>query len=195
MKIVAATTNPGKIREFREVLGEIGCEIVSMQDEGLDLEIEETGSTYRENALIKARAVALLCDSAVMADDSGLCVDALDGAPGLYSARFAGDGATDKDRNEKLLAAMDGEKNRHAEYVACIAFIFPDGREITAEGKVDGEILTEEHGNGGFGYDPLFYCTEINKCFGLASPEEKNAVSHRGKALRSLCEILKKEVE
>ena len=194
MKIVAATTNQGKIREFREVLGEIGCEIVSMQDEGLDLEIEETGSTYRENALIKARAVALLCDCAVMADDSGLCVDALDGAPGLYSARFAGDGATDKDRNEKLLAAMDGEINRHAEYVACIAFIFPDGREITAEGKVDGEILTEEHGDGGFGYDPLFYCTEINKCFGLASPDEKNAVSHRGKALRSLCEILKKEV-
>lgn len=195
MKIVAATTNQGKIREFREVLGEIGCEIVSMQDEGLDLEIEETGSTYRENALIKARAVALLCDSAVMADDSGLCVDALDGAPGLYSARFAGEGATDEDRNQKLLEAMDGVKNRHAEYVACIAFIFPDGREIIAEGKVDGEILTEEHGSGGFGYDPLFYCTEIDKCFGLAAPEEKNAVSHRGKALRSLCGILKKEVE
>ncbi len=195
MKIVAATTNKGKVREFQEVLGGIGCEVVSMQDVGLNLEIEETGSTYKENALIKARAVSLLCDCAVMADDSGLCVDALDGAPGLYSARFAGDGATDEDRNQKLLAAMRGVENRHAEYVACIAFIFPDGREVTAEGKVEGEIMTEEHGSGGFGYDPLFYCTEIKKCFGLASPDEKNAVSHRGKALHELCEILKKEVE
>lgn len=194
MKIVAATTNRGKVREFKEVLGGLGCEIIPMQDAGLDLEIEETGSTYRENALIKARAVAMMCDCAVIADDSGLCVDALDGAPGLYSARFAGEGADDGDRNRKLLKAMEGEDNRHARYVACVAFIFPDGREYTAEGVVEGEILTEEHGDGGFGYDPLFYCTEIEKCFGLATPDEKNAVSHRGKALKNLYEILEKEI-
>lgn len=194
MKIVAATTNAGKVREFREVLEELGFEIVSMRDAGLDLEIEETGSTYKENALIKARAVAMMCDCAVLADDSGLCVDALDGAPGLYSARFAGDGADDADRNRKLLEALEGEENRHAEYVSCIAFVFPDGRELTAEARVEGEILTEEHGTGGFGYDPLFFCTEINKCFGLATPEEKNAVSHRGKALAEMYELLKKEI-
>ncbi len=193
MKIIAATTNEGKVREFQEVLGEIGCQVVSMHSEGLDLEIEETGATYEENALIKARAVAMMCDEAVLADDSGLCVDALDGAPGLYSARFAGDGADDKDRNNKLLEAMEGEENRAAHYIASLALILPDGREITAEGRIDGEILAEELGTGGFGYDPLFYCTEIGKCFGIATPDEKNAVSHRGKALHKLSEILKEQ--
>lgn len=195
MKIVAATTNKGKIREFQEILGELGYEVVSMHDEGIDVEVEETGSTFAENALIKARAVSLLCDYPVIADDSGLCVEALDGAPGIYSARFAGDDATDEDRNIKLLEEMKDKENRKAQYVASIAFIFPDGREITTEGTIDGEIMTEEHGNGGFGYDPLFMCTEIGKCFGLATPEEKNAVSHRGRALQKLCKILKEQVE
>lgn len=193
MKIVAATTNKGKIREFQEILGELGYEVVSMHDVGIDVEVEETGSTFSENALIKARAVALLCDLPVIADDSGLCVDALDGAPGIYSARFAGEDATDYDRNVKLLETLDGEKNRKAQYVAAIAYISPDGEEITTEGIIEGEILTEEHGTGGFGYDPLFWCTEIKKCFGEATPDEKNAVSHRGRALKKLCEILKEE--
>ena len=193
MKIVAATTNKGKIREFQEILGELGYEVVSMHDEGIDVEVEETGSTFSENALIKARAVALLCDSPVIADDSGLCVDAMDGAPGIYSARFAGEDATDYDRNVKLLETLEGEENRKAQYVAAIAYISPDGKEITTEGTIEGEILTEEHGTGGFGYDPLFWCTEIKKCFGLATPDEKNAVSHRGRALKKLSEILKEE--
>jgi len=193
MKIVAATTNKGKIREFQEILSELGYEVVSMHDEGIDVEIEETGSTFRENALIKARAVALLCDYAVIADDSGLCVDALGGAPGIYSARFAGDEATDYDRNVKLLEVMDKEENRKARYVAAIAYVSPDGKEITTEGTVEGEILREEHGTGGFGYDPLFWCTEINKCFGEATPDEKNAVSHRGRALVELYNVLKEE--
>ena len=193
MKIVAATTNQGKIREFQEILGELGYEVVSMHDEGIDVWVEETGSTFAENALIKARAVALLCDYPVISDDSGLCVDALDGAPGIYSARFAGEEATDKDRNIKLLEVMKDKENRKAQYVASIAFIFQDGREITTEGIVEGEIMTEEHGTGGFGYDPLFMCTEIGRCFGIATPEEKNAVSHRGRALKKLCEILKDE--
>ena len=173
MKIVAATTNKGKIREFQEILGELGYEVVSMRDAGIDVEVEETGSTFSENALIKARAVALLCDSPVIADDSGLCVDAMDGAPGIYSARFAGEDATDYDRNVKLLETLEGEENRKAQYVAAIAYISPDGKEITTEGTIEGEILTEEHGTGGFGYDPLFWCTEIKKCFGLATPDEK----------------------
>ena len=193
MKIVAATTNKGKIREFQEILGELGYEVVSMHDEGIDVEVEETGSTFSENALIKARAVALLCDAPVIADDSGLCVDAMDGAPGIYSARFAGEDATDYDRNVKLLETLEGEENRKAQYVAAIAYISPDGTEITTEGIIEGEILTEEHGTGGFGYDPLFWCTEIKKCFGEATPDEKNAVSHRGRALKKLCDILKEE--
>lgn len=193
MKIIAATTNKGKIREFQEILGELGYEVVSMHDEGIDVEVEETGSTFCENALIKARAVSLLCDFPVIADDSGLCVDALDGAPGIYSARFAGEEATDYDRNVKLLETLEGEENRKAQYVAAIAYILPDGTEITTEGTIEGEILTEEHGTGGFGYDPIFWCCEIKKCFGEATPDEKNAVSHRGRALEKLCDILKEE--
>ena len=193
MKIVAATTNQGKIREFQEILGNLGYEVVSMHDEGIDVEVEETGSTFIENALIKARAVSLLCDYAVIADDSGLCVDALDGAPGIYSARFAGEEATDYDRNVKLLEIMENENDRKARYVAAIAFISREGEEVTTEGIIEGEILREEHGTGGVGYDPLFWCTEIKKCFGEATPDEKNAVSHRGRALKKLCEILSEE--
>lgn len=195
MKIVAATTNMGKVREFKEILSEAGCDVVSMHDVGIDVEVEETGSSFKENAEIKAKAVSMLCEYPVLADDSGLCVDALDGAPGLYSARFAGEDADDNDRNKKLLEMLNGAENRHAEYVSVIALIFPDGREIITEGRVEGEILESEQGNGGFGYDPLFFCTEINQCFGLATPEEKNAVSHRGRALKQLCEILKEQAE
>lgn len=195
MKIVAATTNMGKVREFKEILSGAGCDVVSMHDVGIDVEVEETGSSFKENAEIKAKAVSMLCEYPVLADDSGLCVDALDGAPGLYSARFAGVDADDNDRNKKLLEMLNGAENRHAEYVSAVALIFLDGRKIVTEGRVEGEILESEQGNGGFGYDPLFFCTEINKCFGLATPEEKNAVSHRGRALKQLCEILKEQAE
>ena len=167
MKVIAATTNKGKIREFQEILSDLGYEVVSMHEEGIDVEVEETGSTFCENALIKARAVALLCNYPVIADDSGLCVDAMDGAPGIYSARFAGEEANDYDRNMKLLECLKDEENRKAQYVAAIAYVAPDGTEITTEGTVCGEILHEEHGTGGFGYDPLFWCTEIEKCLFL----------------------------
>lgn len=193
MKIVAATGNKGKVREFQEILGKMDFEVISMKDMGIDAEVEETGSTFEENALIKARAIAMLCDYPVISDDSGLCVDALDGAPGIYSARFAGEDADDKDRNMYLLKLLNGVENRKAHYVAAIAYITPDGKEITTVGTTDGEILTEEQGTGGFGYDPLFYCTEIGKCFGVATPDEKNAVSHRGRALRKLYDILNSE--
>jgi len=193
MKIIAATGNKGKIREFQEILGGMDYEVVSMKDIGIDIEIEETGSTFEENALIKARAVAMLCDYPVISDDSGLCVDALDGAPGIYSARFAGEDADDSDRNKHLLNMLSGIDNRNAHYVAAIAYITPDGKEITTVGRTDGEILYAEEGTGGFGYDPLFFCTEIGKCFGIATPDEKNQVSHRGRALRKLYEILNTE--
>ncbi len=191
MKIIAATTNNGKVREFREILGELGYDVVSMKDCGIDVEVEETGKTFMENALIKARAVSMLCEYPVISDDSGLCVDALDGAPGIYSARFAGEEADDSDRNIKLLEIMKNEENRAAHYIAAVAMIFPDGTEITEEGRVDGEIMDHEEGDGGFGYDPLFMCTEIGKCFGLATPDEKNQVSHRARALKKLYKTLK----
>ena len=194
MKVVAATGNKGKIREFQEILGKMDIEVISMKEIGIDVEVEETGSTFEENALIKARAIAMLCDYPVISDDSGLCVDALDGAPGIYSARFAGEDADDSDRNRYLLKMLDGVENRKAHYVAAIAYISQDGKEITTVGTTNGEILLEEEGTGGFGYDPLFYCTEINKCFGVATPDEKNQVSHRGRALRKLYDILNAEV-
>lgn len=193
MKIIAATGNKGKVREFQEILGKMDFEVVSMKDIGIDIEIEETGATFEENAMIKARAVSKLCEYPVISDDSGLCVDALDGAPGIYSARFAGEDADDSDRNRHLLKLLDGIDNRKAYYIAAIAYITPDGKEITTVGTTDGEILYEEEGTGGFGYDPLFYCTEIGKCFGIATPDEKNKVSHRGRALRKLYEILNSE--
>lgn len=193
MKVVAATGNKGKIREFQEILGTMGYEVISMKDIGIDVDIEENGTTFEENALIKARAIAKLCDYPVISDDSGICVDALDGAPGIYSARFAGEDADDSDRNRHLLNLMENAENRKAHYVAAIAYIGTDGAEITTIGTTDGEILYEEEGSGGFGYDPLFYCTEIGKCFGIATPDEKNKVSHRGRALKKLCEILNGE--
>ncbi|MBE7016251.1 MAG: XTP/dITP diphosphatase [Ruminococcaceae bacterium] len=193
MKIVAATGNKGKIREFQEILGKMDYEVISMKDVGINVEIEETGTTFAENAMLKARVVASMCDYPVIADDSGLCVDALDGAPGIYSARFAGEDADDAERNRHLLELMEGKENRKAHYVAAIAYIGMDGMEYVTEGRTEGEIQLAEEGMGGFGYDPLFFSTEIGKCFGLATPDEKNEVSHRGRALRKLYEILVNE--
>ena len=194
MKVVAATGNKGKVREFQEILGKMDYEVVSMKDMGINVDIEETGTTFAENAMIKARVVASLCDYPVIADDSGLCVDALDGAPGIYSARFAGEDADDAERNRHLLELMEGKENRKAHYIAAIAYIGMDGMEYVTEGRTEGEIQYKEEGMGGFGYDPLFYSTEIGKCFGLATPDEKNEVSHRGRALRKMYDILNEEI-
>ena len=155
--------------------------------------MEETGETFEENALIKARAVCKALNLPALADDSGLCVEALGGAPGVYSARFCGRHGDDKANNALLLEKLRGvpEQRRGAYFESCVAVCFPDGREITASGRTYGSILEEEAGEGGFGYDPLFESAELGKSFGLASAEEKNAVSHRGKALRALAEKLK----
>ncbi len=194
MRVIAATKNKGKIREISEILGELGIEVISQGDAGIDVEVLETGMTFLENARIKAQAVALLCDDAVLADDSGLCVDALGGAPGIYSARYAGEDATDSDKIKKLLGELDGEVNREAHFETAVSFILPDGRELSASGTVPGRITTEPSGEGGFGYDPIFFSDELGKTFGDATDEEKNSVSHRSRAIKALFEILKGEM-
>ena len=191
MKIIAATSNPGKVREIKKIFSLPTLEILSMKEAGIDIEVAENGTSLEENALIKARAIARLCGCAVVSDDSGLCVDALGGAPGIYSARYAGDDATDGERIEKLLSALAGEKNRDAKFVSVVAFITPDGKEFSAEGEVLGRITEELKGNGGFGYDPVFYSYELKKTFGEASADEKNSISHRARALHGLYQTLK----
>lgn len=197
MRIVAATKNANKIKEISSIFAPLGFGVISQDDAGINIDVEETGDSFAKNALIKARAVAMLCDDYVMADDSGLCVEALGGRPGVYSARYAGEGAADAEKIEKLLFEMAGKENRKAKFVTNVAFIFPDGREIVTQGEISGRILDEPKGTNGFGYDPVFYCTELGKSFAEATPEEKNRVSHRSRAIAALVEelenILKKE--
>ena len=191
MKVIAATKNKGKIREMLEILSPLDIEIISQQEIGIEVDAEETGDTFEKNALIKARAVAMLCDYPVLADDSGICVEALGGAPGVRSARYAGDNATDSEKINKMLTEMNGQENRKAKFVTAVAFILPNGKEITASGEVHGSITDAPKGENGFGYDPIFYSDELQKTFAESSDDEKNSVSHRGRALKSLYEKLK----
>ena len=192
MKIAIATNNRKKLAEIRTVLGGFFEEMYSLDDLGISVEIEETGSTLTENALIKARAILGMTGLASLADDSGLMCDALDGAPGVYSARYAGEGHDDKANNALLITNLAG-RDRSAHFCSVIALCLPDGREFTAEGRVDGVILDAERGEGGFGYDPLFFSPELGKTFAEASPDEKNSVSHRGRALRNMESVVERE--
>ena len=192
MKIAIATNNRKKLAEIRTVLGGFFEEMYSLDDLGISVEIEETGSTLTENALIKARAILGMTGLASLADDSGLMCDALDGAPGVYSARYAGEGHDDKANNALLLENLAG-RDRSAHFCSVIALCLPDGREFTAEGRVDGVILDAERGEGGFGYDPRFFSPELGKTFAEASPDEKNSVSHRGRALRNMESIVERK--
>ena len=191
MKIVVASGNKAKLREIAQIFQ--GYEIVSMQEAGFAEDIEENGATFEENALIKARAVSRALGVSALADDSGICVEALGGAPGVYSARFCGRHGDDAANNALLLEKLKDvpQDRRRAYFESCVALCFADGREITASGRTYGRILEKAEGEGGFGYDPLFYSDELGMSFGLASAEEKNAVSHRGKALAALAEKLK----
>ena len=191
MNIVVATKNKNKVFEIARIFEPLGFTVMSQEDAGIDVDVEETGNTFAKNALIKARAVAMLCDDCVLADDSGLCVEALDGRPGVYSARYAGPGASDMEKIEKLLIEMQDKTNRKAKFVTNIAFIFPDGREIVTQGEVCGRTLREPAGENGFGYDPIFYSDELEKTFAQAEPDEKNAISHRGRALSALYDEIK----
>lgn len=187
--LVLASGNKGKIAEIGEMLPEFS--VIGYKDAGLDFEIEETGATFYENALIKAKAVSEALGLPALADDSGLCVNALSGAPGIFSARFAGDG-NDEHNIDKLLKELDGVKDRSAKFVCSLVLYYPDGKIISAEGETNGEILFERAGKNGFGYDPIFYSADLKKNLGEASSKEKNSVSHRSRALKNLKEKLKK---
>ena len=188
-KLVLASGNNGKIREIQAMFPEF--DVVGYKTLGFDFEIEEIGTTFYENSLIKAKTISDIIKLPVIADDSGLCVDALDGAPGIYSARYAGDG-DDEHNNQLLLKNLEDKDNRDASFVCCMVY-YDNGKILTATGKTDGKILFERQGENGFGYDPLFYSYDINKCFGIASAEEKNKVSHRFRAVSELKRLMKEE--
>ena len=190
-ELIIASNNAHKIKEIKAILGNFFPRIVSMREAGLDIEIEETGSTFKENALIKARTVSEITGKPCLADDSGLSVDCLFGAPGVYSARFAGEGHNDEDNIRKLLKEMANADDRRAHFNTTICLYYPSGRYLTAEGKAYGRILTEKRGENGFGYDPVFFSDELNKTFAEAGEQEKNSVSHRAKALLNLENMLK----
>ena len=190
MKLVIASNNEKKRNEIEHILGPMGFEIVPAADT-VFVEVEEDGASFAENASKKAVAFAAANHCAALGDDSGLCVDALDGAPGVYSSRYAGEHASDADNNSKLLADLRGKANRNAHFICAMHLQFPDGRFLTAEGSVDGEICKTPSGQRGFGYDPLFYCPQLGKAFAAATAGEKASVSHRGRALRQLAERLK----
>ena len=192
--MVVASKNMGKIREFRSLLEPLGYRVLDLSAFPEIGEIEETGSTFAENALLKARVVAEHTGFPALADDSGLAVDALEGRPGIYSARYAGPGASDADNNRKLLeelAAWTAPGDRSGRYVCALVLYFPEnGRILTAEADCPGQILTAPQGDGGFGYDPLFYLPELGMTFAQIPLAEKNKISHRGKALEELRNLL-----
>lgn len=194
-RIVFATGNAGKMKEIRMILADLGAEIVSMKEADAVVDIEEDGSTYEENALIKARAVAAAVPGdIVLADDSGLEIDALNGEPGVYSARYMGEDTPYDVKNGNLIRRLEGvaEEERTARFVCAIAAVLPGGRELTTRAAIEGRIGYEEKGSGGFGYDPIFYVPELHKTTAELTGEEKNLVSHRGKALQLMKEELKK---
>lgn len=194
MKFVLATHNKKKLAEMQAILQELGVEIVLQSDLGLALEPEENGETFEQNARIKAQAVMQASGLPAIADDSGLCVDALNGAPGVYSARYGG---LDDDtaRYRLLLQNLRGATTRAAHFYTSIVCCFPDGTELTAQGECRGTIAYAPQGEGGFGYDPVFFVPELRKTFAQLTPEEKNAVSHRGNALRAFAGVLKEYLE
>lgn len=186
-KIAVASGNAGKIEEIKAIFK--GVEIVTMQELGFTGDIEETGKSFKENAKIKAQTIAKLYNVPALADDSGLCVDGLNGAPGIYSARFSGEGPA---ANRKLLLKrMENVYDRKAHFESAVCLCMPDGKTYFGEGKTYGKILYEEIGNKGFGYDSLFFSDDLKKSFGLAEEEEKNSVSHRFRALCDLQEKIK----
>lgn len=188
MKLVLATKNKGKIKEFRAAFEKLGYEVLSLDDFGHIEEPVEDGKTFEENAKLKATYYMKATGCAALADDSGLAVDALGGAPGVYSARFAGPQHNDADNNAKLIRDLEGKENRHAQYVCVLTVAFPDGTYKVAKGTCEGYIQDEPVGDGGFGYDPYFYVPQYKTTMANVTMEEKYAISHRGKALRVLLE-------
>ena len=192
-RIIFATGNKDKLREIGEILDNEDLEIVSMKDAGFDMDIEENGTTFAENALIKARAIAKASGCLTLADDSGLEIDAMDKQPGIYSARFLGHDTDYDHKNNYILDKLKDvpEEKRTARYVCAVAAVWPDGREEAVTETFEGRIGYEQRGNGGFGYDPIFFYPERGMTTGEMEPEEKNAISHRGQAVRKMVELLK----
>ncbi len=202
VRIVFATGNKGKMREIKEILSDASVPVLSMKEAGVETDVVEDGSSFMENSFIKARAVAARCkelgntEDIVLADDSGLVVDALNGEPGIYSARYLGEDTPYSIKNAKIIERMEGvpDKERSARFVCAIACVMPDGRELSAEATYEGAIGYEEKGQNGFGYDPIFYLPDRGVYSAELDPDEKNRISHRGKALDKMRELLLKEL-
>ena len=194
-RLIFATGNEHKMIEIREILGELPVEILSMKEAGIEADIVENGNTFEENALIKAKEVCKLAGEMVLADDSGLEIDYLNGEPGIYSARYMGEDTSYRIKNQNLIDRLAGvpDEKRTARFVCAIAAAFPDGRSFVVRGTIEGMIGFEERGENGFGYDPIFYLPERGVSTAELPPEEKNSISHRGNALRKMKELLEKE--
>lgn len=195
-KIIFATGNEGKMKEVRMILKDLGLPVLSMKEAGVQTDIVEDGTTFEENAKIKAVAVQKLTGALVLADDSGLEIDYLNKEPGIYSARYMGEDTSYSVKNANLISRLAGvpDEQRTARFVCAIAAAFPDGEVLTTRGTIEGIIGYEERGENGFGYDPIFYLPEYKKSTAELSPEEKNALSHRGRALRQMEEELRKRI-
>ena len=192
MRIIFATTNEGKMKEIRMIMADLGIEVLSMKEAGLEADIVEDGQSFEENAIIKAKAIAALCDDIVLADDSGLEVDYLNKEPGIYSARYMGETTPYSIKNQNIIERLEGVEQcrRTARFVCVIAAVFPDGSVRTTRGTIEGIIAKQPAGENGFGYDPIVYVPEFGKTTAQLSPEEKNKVSHRGKAV----ELMKEQI-
>ncbi|MBQ3105315.1 MAG: XTP/dITP diphosphatase [Lachnospiraceae bacterium] len=196
-KIIFATGNADKMKEIRKILEDLPAEVMSMKEAGIDVEVEENGTTFEENAILKAKAVAKAAGTIVLADDSGLEIDRLGGEPGVYSARYMGEDTSYRIKNKNLIDRLEGvvKEERTARFVCAIAAVFPDGSVETATAAVEGYIGYEERGENGFGYDPIFYLWESDLSTAQLGMEEKNEISHRGKALKMIKEKLKDVLE
>ncbi len=196
MKLVLASNNAHKLEEISKILSTLGMEVLPQRELGINIEPDETGETFEENSYIKAKAIMDACGMPTIADDSGLMVDALGGAPGVHTARFGGENVrTDRERYEYLLRQMEGvpQEQRGAKFVTVITLLFPDGRKVVARGECHGRILFAAAGENGFGYDPVFYSNDAGNSFALLPPEVKNSLSHRARALKALVDKIREE--
>ena len=196
-KIIFATTNQGKVREVKMMMEDFGVDFVTMKDAGIDIDIVEDGKTFEENAIIKAKTIMEATGEVALADDSGLEVDYLDGAPGIYSARFLGEDTSYDEKNKYIIEKLKDAKGkeRSARFVCAMAVAFPNGEIETCRGTIEGLIGYEQKGKNGFGYDPIVYVPEYEMTTGEMAPELKNSISHRGKALEQMKEILKRKLD
>lgn len=194
--IIFATGNEGKMHEIRQILGDMDVKILSMKEAGITVDIIEDGATFEENAIIKAKAIAAMTDNIVLADDSGLEIDYLNKEPGIYSARYMGENTSYDVKNANFLSRLEGveDEKRTARFVCAIAAVLPGGEMLTAEGIIEGRIAYEPKGENGFGFDPIFYLPEYGCTTAQLSEEEKNSISHRGRALRAMKQKLEKKI-